>query len=140
MPQDSVLSPRVAVVVHLWQRRVRLGLGYYSFNDLNLIQCPIHSYGNASALHFSMSFSRRPSQKQINDSRGDATECLTSGLSLISDWGREDIVLFNASKTQFLHLSTQQILPDNYSFYFDDTQLSPISTLQHSWPILHQNS
>ena len=38
-------------------------------------------------------------------------------------------MLFNASKTQFLHLSTRQNLPDNYPFYFDDTHLSLSSTL-----------
>ena len=38
-------------------------------------------------------------------------------------------MLFNASKTQFLHLSTQKNLPDNYPLYFDNTHLSPSSTL-----------
>ena len=38
-------------------------------------------------------------------------------------------MLFNVSKTQFFHLSTRQNLPDNYPFYFDDTHLSPSSTL-----------
>ena len=33
-------------------------------------------------------------------------------------------MLFNASKTQFLHLSIRQNLPDNYPIYFDDTNLS----------------
>ena len=38
-------------------------------------------------------------------------------------------MLFNASKTQFFHLSTRQNLPDNYSLYFDDTHLFLSSTL-----------
>ena len=37
--------------------------------------------------------------------------------------------MFNASKTQFLHLSTRHNLPDNYPLFFNDTQLSPSSTL-----------
>ena len=82
-----------------------------------------------TTLHFFTSFSRRLNQKQINNSRGDATERLTSDISLISDWGRENLVLFNALKTHFLHLSTQQNLPDNYPLYFDDIHLYPFSTL-----------
>ena len=38
-------------------------------------------------------------------------------------------MLFNDSKTQFLHLSTQQNLPDNYPLCFDHTHLSSSSTL-----------
>ena len=97
-------------------------------NDLlNLTWYPIHLYADDSALR-STSFSRRPNQIQVNDSSRDATERLTSELSLVSDWGKENIVLFIASKTQFLHLSIRQNLPDNYPLYSDDTHLSP-STL-----------
>ena len=112
--QDSVLSPTLFLLY---------------INDLNLTQCLIQSYADDSTLHFSMSFCRHPNQKQVNDSLGDITERLTSDLSLISDWGKENLVLFIASKTQFLHLSTRQNLPDNYPFYFDDTYLFPSSTL-----------
>ena len=92
-------------------------------------QCPIHSYADDSTLHYSTSFNRRPSQQELNASRQDATERLTSDLSIISDWGRANLVKFNASKTQFLHLSTRHNLPDNYPLFFNDTQLSPSSTL-----------
>ncbi|MPC54349.1 hypothetical protein E2C01_048260 [Portunus trituberculatus] len=55
----------------------------------------------------------------------DTTKHLTSDLSEISDQDRENLVLvFNASKTQFLHLSTQHKLSDNYPFFFNDTELS----------------
>jgi hypothetical protein len=57
-----------------------------------------------------------------------ALEQLTSDLSLISNWGRENMVFFNASKTQFLHLYTQHNLPHNYIF-FENTQLKPSSFL-----------
>ena len=80
-------------------------------------------------LHLSPSFSRRPNQKQINDLCKDPTECLTSDLSTISDWVRKNLVWFNVSKNQFLHLSTRQNLLDNYPFYFNDTHLSLSSTL-----------
>ena len=99
-------------------------------NDLfNLTQCSIHSYADDSILHFSTSFPRQQSQQELHDSRRDATERLTSDLSIISEWGRANLVLFNASKTQFLHLSTRHNLPDNYPLFFNDTQLSPSSTL-----------
>ena len=38
-------------------------------------------------------------------------------------------MLFNDSKTQFLHLSTRHNLPNNYPLFFNNTQLSPSSTL-----------
>ncbi|MPC37321.1 hypothetical protein E2C01_030795 [Portunus trituberculatus] len=80
-------------------------------------------------LHLSTSFQRRPTLQEVSRSRKDATERLISDLSKISDWGRENLVVFNTSKTQFLHLSTRHNLPDNYLFFFSDTQLSPSSTL-----------
>ncbi len=56
-------------------------------------------------------------------------EMPTFDLSVISDWGRANLVKFNASKTQFLHLSTRHNLPETYPLFFSDTQLSPSSTL-----------
>merc|ERR1711980_82167 len=71
-------------------------------NDLlSLTQCSIHSYADDSTLHFSMSFPRRPTQQELHTSRQDAAERLTSDLSVISDWGKANLVLFNASKLNF---------------------------------------
>src|ERR1044072_9071220 len=39
------------------------------------------------------------------------------------------MVVFNASKTQFLHLSIRQNLPHNYDFFLENTQLRPSSVL-----------
>src|ERR1044072_120999 len=39
------------------------------------------------------------------------------------------MVFFNASKTQFLHLSTRHNLPHNYDIFFKNTQLKPSSIL-----------
>src|ERR1044072_4332559 len=39
------------------------------------------------------------------------------------------MVVFNASKTQFLHLSTRHNLPHNYDILFENTQLKPSSVL-----------
>ena len=55
--------------------------------------------------------------------RRDAIGRLTSDLSLTADWGRGNLVLFNASKTQFLQLYTRHNLPDNYPLFFIVTQL-----------------
>ena len=115
VPQGSVLSPTLFLLF---------------INDLlSLTQCSIHSYADDSTLHFSTSFPRRPTQQELYTSRQDAAERLTSDLSVISDWGKANLVLFNASKTQFLHLSNRHNLPDNYPIFFNNTQLSPSSTL-----------
>ena len=99
-------------------------------NDLlNMTQCPIHAYADDTTLHFSTSYNRRPIQQVLSDSRRDAIGCLTSDLSLVSDCGRANLVLFNASKIQFLQLSIQHNLPDNYPLFFNDIQLSLSSTL-----------
>ncbi len=50
-------------------------------------------------------------------------------LSIIFDWGIRNLVSFNASETQFLHLSTRQNPPHNYPLFFNNTQLSPSPTL-----------
>ena len=75
------------------------------------------------------SFHRRPTLQEVHSSRKEASERLTSDLSKIIDWGKANLVLFNASKTQFLHLSTRHNLPNDYPLFFNDTQLSP-STLK----------
>ncbi len=82
VPQESVLSPAIFLLF---------------INDLlSLTQCPIHSYAGDSILHYSTSFNRRPSLQEINASRRDTTERLTSDLSIISDWGRANLVKFNS--------------------------------------------
>ena len=57
-------------------------------------------------LHFSTSYNRRSTQPELSDSRRDAIGRLTSDLSLGSDWGRVNLVLFNTSKTLFLQFFT----------------------------------
>ncbi|MPC90986.1 hypothetical protein E2C01_085994 [Portunus trituberculatus] len=87
------------------------------------------TFADDTTQHLSTSFQRRPTLQDVNRSRRDTTERLTCDLSKISEWGRENLVVFNASKTQFLHLSTRHNLPDNYPLFFNGTQLSPSSTL-----------
>ncbi|MCP4266355.1 MAG: hypothetical protein GY777_12405, partial [Candidatus Brocadiaceae bacterium] len=98
VPQGSVLSPTFFLLF---------------INDLlNQTTCPIHSYADDTTLHYSPHFNSRPSQEALQASRDEAVAHLASDLSLISDWGSENLVLFNASKTQFLHLSTRHNLLD----------------------------
>ncbi len=113
--QGSVLSPTLFLL--------------FTNDLLSLTNCPIHSYADDTTLHFSTSFKRQPNPEKLETSRNDATERLTSDLSIISDWGRRNLVSFSASKTQFLHLSTRQDLPRNYPLFFNNTQLSPLPIL-----------
>lgn len=75
---------------------------------------------------FHVLFCTYPFLQDVNSSN---RECLTSDLFKISDWRRTNLVLFNALKTRFLHLSTRHNFPDNYSLLFNNTRLSPSSTL-----------
>ncbi len=107
-PQGSVLSPTLFLLF---------------INDLSITDA------NDSTLPYSTTFKSRLSQIELHNAGLEATECLASDLSIISDWGRRNLVSFSASKTQFLHLSTQHHLPDIYPLFFDNTRLSPSSTL-----------
>ena len=64
-------------------------------------------------------------KEMIQDAIGDPT----SDHSLVTQWGRVYLVLFNISKTQYLQLSTQHHFPDNYLLFFNDSQLPLSSTL-----------
>lgn len=68
-------------------------------------------------------------RQELQASRLKAAERLTSDLTIISDWGKRNLVSFNDSETQFLHLSTWHNLPNNYPLLFNNTQLSPSSTI-----------
>ena len=125
VPQGSVLSPTLFLL--------------FIDDLLSKTNCPIHSYADDSTLHYSTSFNRRPTLQELNDSRLEAAERLASDLTIISDWGKKNLVSFNASKTQFLHLSTRHNLPNNYPLFFDNTQLSPSSTLNILGLSLTQN-
>ncbi len=111
VPQGSVLSPTLFLL--------------FIHDLLSLTSCPFYSYADDTTLYYFTSFDRQPNLQELQISRNDAAECLTSDLSIISDWGRRNLVSLNASKTQFLHLSTQQNLPYNYPLFFNNTQLSP---------------
>ena len=80
-------------------------------------------------LNVSTHYRKRPTQQHLEETRGVAIARLNSDLSIISDWGTENLLDFNATKTQFLHLSTRHDLPNGYSPLFNNTQLNPSSSL-----------
>ena len=91
------------------------------------------SYADDTTLHFSTSYNRHPTKQELSDSRQDTIGSLTSDLSLASDWERENLDVFNASKTQYLQLSTRHNHPDNYPLFFNDTLLP----IKHTRSILY---
>ena len=99
----------------------------------------MHSYADDTTLHCSTSYNRRLTQQELSDSRQDAIGRVNSGLSLDSDWGRSNLVLFNASKTQLLQLSTRYSFPDNYPLFFNYTQLPLSSALNTIGPSFTKN-
>ena len=95
-PQDSVLL---------------LTLFLLFINDLLfLTQCPIHSYAHDTTLHFSTPYNRGLTQQELNNSRRDVIGRLTSDLSLLSDWGILNLVLFKNSISTTTILSSSLTL------------------------------
>src|ERR1044072_1246938 len=70
-----------------------------------------------TTFHYSFHFERCPSQQQLFYARRVVLEQPISDLSCNSNWGRENMVVFIDSKTQFNHLSTQHNLLHNYDIF-----------------------
>ncbi len=71
VPQGSVLSPTLFLLFT---------------NLLYSANCPIHSYADDITLHYSMSFDRQSNLQELQISRIDTAERLTSDLSVVFDF------------------------------------------------------
>src|ERR1044072_923693 len=121
----TVLPLNLLIVVFL---RVLSYLQHFFFFSLMIFSLLPHLLSTPVLMIpplFSFQIERRPSQQQLIDSRRVALEQVTSDLS----WDRENMVVFNVSNTQFLHLSTRHNLPHSYDVFFENTLLKPESLL-----------
>ncbi len=112
VPQGSVLSPT---------------LFFLFISDLHSVtNRPIDSYADDSTLHFSISFDRRPTLQDLQDSRPEAAERLTSDLALISDWVRKN------------QKDPQKLIFFIYLLYITFQTPMPYSSTTHSYhPLQH---
>ncbi len=144
-PLSVTLSPvsSLAALSQLWQTVTVLPLNLSTvvlgsvlsptlfllfINELSVTICHIHPYGDDSTLHFSTSFDRRPTLQDLQDSRLEAAERLTSDLALISDWGKRNLV---------------SLMPQKLSFFINLIDITfqtsiPYSSTTHSYhPLQH---
>ncbi len=116
VPQGSAyhpLSSYYSSVIFLWQT-VR----------------PMHSYADDTNLHYSTSFDRQPNLMELEISRNDTAERLTSDLSIISVWAEE--TLFSSISQKFNFFIYQL-----YKFFHTTI---PYSSTTHIVSLTHTNS
>ncbi|CAH1979970.1 unnamed protein product [Acanthoscelides obtectus] len=101
VPQGSVLAPTLVLL-------------YIS----DLLSCtinPIHSFADDSTLHAGIHSDKSISAAELEKRRLAMTSSLTRDLDSISAWGRNNLVQFNASKTQYCTLTNKKC-PSAHSF------------------------
>ena len=114
VPQGSVLSPILFLLF---------------INDL--LDCPsalIHAFADDSTLHSSTTFPSQPSTNSRIQSRTTLSDSLNSDLVSISQWGSDNLVKFNASKTQFMPISLSSTPPD-IVLTFENNEIKPLPSI-----------
>ena len=114
VPQGSVLSPILFLLF---------------INDL--LQTPsalIQAFADDSTLHSSSAFASQPSSGTRIQSRSTLSDTLNSDLASISQWGTDNLVKFNASKTQFMAISLSST-PSNISLNFENNEILPLTSI-----------
>ncbi|CAH2019809.1 unnamed protein product [Acanthoscelides obtectus] len=122
VPQGSVLAPTL-FLLHI--------------NDL--LSCtinPIHSFADDSTLHAGIQSDKPISAAELEKRRLATTSSLTRDLEAITAWGRNNLVQFNASKTQYCTLTNKKrpsahtvsmdgrVLPKSHSFRLVGVQIT----------------
>ena len=112
--QGSVLSPTLFL---------------FFINDLlSSTSSLIHAFEGDSTLHISSSFDSPCSLADRSDSQTTMASTINSDLESISEWGSQNLVKFNASKTQFLPISLSTN-PSDPQILFEDSLIEPLSSL-----------
>merc|ERR1712002_781963 len=88
----------------------------------------VHSYADDSTLRKSCSFNSQPSSLARSQSRIALSSAINTDLDRISSWGAQNLVQFNASKTQFLPISLSTI-PSNCIINFENNVIPPLSCI-----------
>ena len=114
VPQGSVISPTLFLLF---------------INDLlQSTSNPVHSYADDSTLDKSSSFSSQPSSLSRSQSRIALSSAINTDLDRISNWGKVNLVKFNASKTQFLPISLSTT-PSVFDINFENSEIQPLSSI-----------
>ncbi|CAH2012486.1 unnamed protein product [Acanthoscelides obtectus] len=109
-PQGSVLAPTL-FLLHI--------------NDL--LSCtinPIHSFADDSTLHAGIQSDKPISAAELEKRRLATTSSLTRDLEAITAWGRNNLVQFNASKTQYCTLTNKKRPSAHHSFRLVGVQIT----------------
>ena len=78
-------------------------------NDLfSLTANPIHGFADDSTLHHSYKFNKVPKKEEVAAARKTMIDTLSSDVSLVMEWGRQNRVEFNVNKTHTCRFSHKQ--------------------------------